>query len=63
VAWSAAMSSAPADAGDGTSPARAAWRIALVARYWHFLLLVWDVLLAALAGLEPELVRAICGRG
>jgi len=62
VAWSIAMPAASADAGDAAAQAVAVWRIALVARYWHFLLLVWAVLYAALAGLEPELVRAICGR-
>jgi cytochrome c oxidase subunit 3 len=43
-------------------PARAAWRIALCARYWHFLLAVWLVLFAALGWLTPETVRLICGR-
>ncbi|MFJ5383535.1 bb3-type cytochrome oxidase subunit III, partial [Cupriavidus sp. CER94] len=38
-------------------------RIGLCARYWHFLLGVWIVLLAALAWLTPELVNYICGRG
>lgn len=37
------------------------WRIRLCARYWHFLLAVWVVLLAALGWLTPEIVRAICG--
>lgn len=36
-------------------------RIRLCARYWHFLLAVWVVLLAALGWLTPELVRYICG--
>jgi cytochrome c oxidase subunit III len=40
----------------------AAWRIALCARYWHFLLAVWLVLFAVLALLTPEIVRFICGR-
>jgi cytochrome c oxidase subunit 3 len=62
VAWSAAMPAAAADTGDAAAAVAAAWRIALVARYWHFLLLAWAGLYAALAGLEPELVRAICGR-
>jgi len=48
VAWSAA------------TPAQA-WRIALCARYWHFLLAVWLVLVAALGWLTPEIVRFICG--
>lgn len=38
-----------------------AWRIALCARYWHFLLAVWLLLFAALGWLTPELVRFICG--
>lgn len=36
-------------------------RMRLCARYWHFLLAVWVVLLAALGWLTPELVRYICG--
>jgi cytochrome c oxidase subunit 3 len=42
-------------------PTHVAWRIALCARYWHFLLAVWVVLFAALGWLTPELVRFICG--
>ncbi len=38
-------------------------RLRLCARYWHFLLVVWIVLFAALALLTPELVRLICGTG
>jgi cytochrome c oxidase subunit 3 len=38
-------------------------RIALLARYWHFLLLLWLVLFAALGWLTPEIVAFICGRG
>lgn len=37
------------------------WRIALCARYWHFLLLLWLALFAAFGGLSPEFVRTICG--
>ena len=40
-----------------------AWRIALCARYWHFLLAVWVVLFATLVWLTPEVVRWICGTG
>lgn len=40
-----------------------AWRIALCARYWHFLLVVWVLLFAALGWLTPEVVAFICGRG
>jgi cytochrome c oxidase subunit III len=38
------------------------WRIALCARYWHFLLAVWAVLFAALGWLTPGVVDFICGR-
>lgn len=41
------------------APAR--WRVSLVARYWHFLLLLWLGLFAMLGLLTPDLVRAICG--
>ena len=59
VAWAATMPSAsqPAD------PVGLARRIALCARYWHFLLAVWAVLYATLGWLTPEVVRFICGRG
>ncbi|MBP0619657.1 bb3-type cytochrome oxidase subunit III [Cupriavidus consociatus] len=40
---------------------RAVLRMRLCARYWHFLLAVWVVLLAALGWLTPELVRYLCG--
>ncbi len=42
--------------------ARVALRIALCARYWHFLLVLWVALFAALGWLTPEIVRFICGR-
>lgn len=45
----------------GADPARGAWRIGLCARYWHFLLGLWLLLFATLAGLTPEVARAICG--
>jgi len=35
--------------------------LALCARFWHFLLLLWVLLYATLGWLTPELVRAICG--
>ena len=38
------------------------WRIALCARYWHFLFTVWVVLFAALGWLTPGVVDFICGR-
>jgi cytochrome c oxidase subunit 3 len=57
VAWgSAAQAQA---AGDPAAP----WRIALCARYWHFLLLLWCALGSALAWLTPEIGRALCGTG
>lgn len=41
-------------------PADAAWRIALCARYWHFLLLVWLALYACFTWITPEVARVIC---
>ena len=38
------------------------WRIALCARYWHFLLAVWVVLFGALGWLTPDVVDFICSR-
>lgn len=43
------------------APAELAWRIALCARYWHFLLALWVVLFATLGWLTPEVARVICG--
>ena len=37
------------------------WRIALCARYWHFMLVVWLGLFAMLAWITPEVARFICG--
>jgi cytochrome c oxidase subunit 3 len=37
-----------------------AWRVALVARYWHFLLLVWLALYASFTWITPEVARIIC---
>lgn len=45
----------------GSDPAQTALRIALCARYWHFLLAVWLVLFTALGWLTPALVNFICG--
>lgn len=39
----------------------ASWRIALCARYWHFLLAVWLLLFGALGWLTPAVVRYLCG--
>ncbi len=58
AAWSSPVAAAPAAA---TAAAVTASRIALCARYWHFLLAVWAVLFAALGWLSPEFVRYICG--
>ncbi|OUL99255.1 bb3-type cytochrome oxidase subunit III [Variovorax sp. JS1663] len=55
-AWTARAAWQPA-----ADPASLAWRIALCARYWHFLLAVWVVLFAALGWLTPEVARFICG--
>lgn len=41
--------------------APAPWRIALCARYWHFLLVVWAMLFAILGLIDPELAGRICG--
>jgi len=41
--------------------AQRAMGLALCARFWHFLLLLWALLYATLGWLTPELVRAICG--
>ncbi len=35
-------------------PVDAGWRVALCARYWHFLLVVWLVLFAAFSFITPE---------
>jgi cytochrome c oxidase subunit 3 len=37
------------------APDRAAWRIALCARYWHFLLLVWIALFVAFSTIASGL--------
>ncbi|MBO9514365.1 MAG: bb3-type cytochrome oxidase subunit III [Variovorax sp.] len=42
-------------------PAGGGWRIALCARYWHFMLAVWLALFAMLAWVTPEVARFICG--
>jgi cytochrome c oxidase subunit 3 len=55
-AWTAGTAWRPAIA-----LAEVAWRIALLARYWHFMLAVWVVLFATLGWLTPEVARFICG--
>ncbi|WP_175974088.1 cytochrome c oxidase subunit 3 [Burkholderia sp. BCC1047] len=42
-------------------PFRAQRAITLCAMYWHFLLAVWLVLLAAMSWLTPAIIAAICG--
>ncbi|WP_088959166.1 bb3-type cytochrome oxidase subunit III [Variovorax sp. HW608] len=42
-------------------PERGGWRIALCARYWHFMLAVWLALFAMLAWVTPDVARFICG--
>lgn len=37
-------------------------RVQLCARYWHFLMLAWLAMYAALAWLTPEVVQFICAR-
>jgi cytochrome c oxidase subunit 3 len=49
--------------GHQADPALLARRIRLCARYWHFLLLLWVVLFAAMSLLTPELARTLCGVG
>jgi cytochrome c oxidase subunit 3 len=55
IAWGVTARSARRDL------AGFSWRVALCARYWHFLLLVWLALFAVLAWLTPEVARLICG--
>lgn len=43
------------------APEQAAWSIALCARYWHFLLLVWVALFGMLSTVDPEVAARICG--
>ena len=56
VAWGLALR-ALARSGNA-----ARWRVALCARYWHFLLAVWLLLLAVMALITPERAAWICGR-
>jgi cytochrome c oxidase subunit 3 len=59
IAWAATV---PTVGPRPDDPAGVARRVALCARYWHFLLAVWVVLFAALGWLTPDVVRFICGR-
>jgi len=45
----------------GRSGPAGGWRIALLARYWHFLLLAWLALFASFTWITPEVARIICG--
>ncbi len=47
----------------GHDLAGAGWRIALCARYWHFLLAVWLFLFFALSVVTPDVARFICRTG
>lgn len=55
IAWSITAARLRAD------PERARRAVALCATYWHFLLAVWLVLLAAMWWITPAFVAAICG--
>lgn len=55
-AWTARAAWRP-----GARLADLAWRIGLIARYWHFMLAVWLLLFAMLGWLTPEVARFICG--
>ncbi|VVD96773.1 putative cytochrome c oxidase subunit 3 [Pandoraea pneumonica] len=54
VAWALLM---PRAISHGTR----ARRLALTAQYWHFLLVLWLVLFAAVANLTPEIAQRLCG--
>lgn len=56
VAWAMTLSTLR-----HADPFRAQRAVALCALYWHFLLTVWLVLLAAMWWLTPGIVAAICG--
>jgi cytochrome c oxidase subunit 3 len=55
VAWAITVARLNADRE------RAHRAVTLCATYWHFLLAVWLVLLAAMWWITPEFVAAICG--
>ena len=57
AAWEVTLQAVSRQAGPGPVD----WRVALCARYWHFLLVVWVVLFAAFSWITPELARVICG--
>lgn len=41
--------------------AKRALSVRLCARYWHFLLAIWLLVLSTISGLTPDVVRFICG--
>ena len=55
AAWAVAMR------GLRTEGPEAVWRVHLCARYWHFLLVVWLLLFAAMSLITPEIAGIICG--
>ncbi len=57
AAWEVTLQAVSRQAGPGPTD----WRVALCARYWHFLFVVWVVLFAAFSWITPELARVICG--
>lgn len=62
IAWATVWPVLAAAPNVAAGRATAASRVQLCARYWHFLLLVWLAMYAALNWLTPEVVQFICGR-
>ncbi len=58
VAWSVAAAALAGAVGEVRA---AGWRIALCARYWHFLLVVWVAVFTLLSVVTPEVARRVCG--
>jgi cytochrome c oxidase subunit 3 len=59
VAWAVVAHAAARERAD--NPAGGAWRVRLLARYWHFLLVAWLALFASFTWITPEVARVICG--
>ena len=59
IAWTVVARAFRRERAD--DPAGGAWRVSLLARYWHFLLLAWLALFACFSGITPEVARIICG--
>ena len=57
VAWAVTARAVPRQ----PMPVDSAWRIALCARYWHFLFVVWVLLFASFSWITPDAARFICG--